>query len=99
MIAAILAGKLREATQDLCLTASSSPPHAELKLSNAEREREREMCAHARTTRPRAPRGSTGDSQRLNKVWAAFLREKVSKGDCNVAKLATPLISSPSNRK
>ncbi len=35
---------------------------------------------------------STGDSQRLYKVWALFLR-KVAKGVCNVAKLATLYIS------
>ncbi len=38
-------------------------------------------------------RGSTGDSQRLNKVWALFGEKKVTKGVCNFAKLATMCIS------
>ncbi len=39
-------------------------------------------------------RGSTGDSQKLNKVWALFLRrKKIAEGVCNVAKLATLCIS------
>jgi len=54
---------------------------AEQKLSRGrerarESEREREMCARAGKARPRARKGSTGDSRRLNKVWSLFLVEK-----------------------
>ncbi len=38
-------------------------------------------------------RGGTGDSRRLNKVWALFLGKKIIKGVCNVAELATLCIS------
>ncbi len=44
------------------------------------------MCLESKTTRPR---GSTCDSQRLNTFWVLFLREKVTKGVCNAAKLAS----------
>ncbi len=48
-------------------------------------------CSESKTSRWC---GSTGDSQRLYKVWALFLRKEVAKGVCNVAKLATLYISS-----
>ncbi len=48
------------------------------------------MCARWESKASHS-RGSTGESQKLNKVWGLFL--KVSKGVCNVAKLATLCIS------
>ncbi len=51
-------------------------------------QREKEVCTLWETAR-----GSTSDSQRLNKVWALFEGKKVTKGVCNVAKFATLCIS------
>ncbi len=56
----------------------------------ADTERERGVCA---CWESKTSRGCTGDSQRLNKVWALFLWKKDAKGVCNVAKLATLCIS------
>ncbi len=57
------------------------------------RERERGECACSESKTSRS-RGSTGVSQRLNKVWVLFWGGgEVAKGVCNVAKMATLCIS------
>ncbi len=58
----------------------------ELKV-HREIEKERGVCA---CWESKSSCGSTGESQKLNKVWVFFLKgNKVAKGVCNVAKLAT----------
>ncbi len=93
----------KQATQCLCLTELSSALLCRA-LNRNWADAEREMCVHAlnrnwadrRRERyvcmcweSKTLRSSTGDSRRLNKVWALYFRENVAKGVCNVAKLAT----------
>ncbi len=62
---------------------------AEEKLSRRrENEREREVCVRWESKTSRSRGRITGDSQKLG-LGAFFEGNKVSKGVCNVAKLAT----------
>ncbi len=67
MISAILACKIREVTQYLCLTESAAPLRRS--LNNADAQRERKMCARWDNKTLRSC-GSTSESQKRNKVWA-----------------------------
>ncbi len=64
----------------------------ETEQTHRERERERYVCARWESKTSHS-RGSTGKSQKLNKVWMLFEGRKVTKGVCNVAKLTTLCIS------
>ncbi len=90
VLLAILACKVREASNIMSkfnwIKLCSSLPRAEQKLSRPT-ERERGVCA---CWESKTSRSTTGDSWRLNKVWALyFMGKSVTKGVCNVAKLAT----------
>ncbi len=87
--------RLTESAAPLCRSLNRADAQRERERPRErerERERERGVCARWESKTSRS-RGSTGNSQKLNKVWPLFWREKKSlKGSAMLLSCAYPFL-------